>query len=106
MAATAQQQQELIKFFTDVKAAVRKHPSLVEQIGGVFHFMVKGPPAISYVVDLKNAPGDVYASLPSKAADCTIEYKTVADFVAINAGKLDLKRAIFTGKLKVGATLP
>jgi predicted unusual protein kinase regulating ubiquinone biosynthesis (AarF/ABC1/UbiB family) len=111
-AASSGPSAEVQKFFADVKAAIKKHPSLVAEIAGIFCFVIKGAGAkgndiaFCFTVDLKNQPGDVIQSLaPTKAADTTLEYKTAADFLAINAGKLDLKRAIFSGRLKIGGNV-
>lgn len=97
---------EVGKFFADIASALARHPELVAQVGGLFHFIIKGPtPAatFSYLVNLKHAPGGVTpGALPrGTTADCSIEYSSAASFVAINAGKLDLKQALIMRRLKV-----
>lgn len=85
---------------------MRRHPELCGQINGIFHFLIRGTPIISFTADLKNSPGAVFPTAPpaGRTADCTIEYKSAADFIAINNGKQDLKMSILRGKLKVGVS--
>lgn len=94
---------EISKWFGEIEGAVRRHPELCSQINGIFHFLIRGTPTISFTADLKNSPGSVVATAPpaGRTADCTIEYKSAADFIAINNGKQDLKMSILRGKLKV-----
>ena len=45
------------KYFRDVAEAIRTHPDVVEQVGGIVHFVIG--PELSFVVDLKNDGGSV-----------------------------------------------
>lgn len=68
--------------FDEIAKGIKSDPSVVQKIGGVFHFNVNGK---SWTVDVKNGAGSVSQGAPAKA-DCTI---TVGeqDFVDLMTGK-------------------
>ena len=98
---------EVARFFADVRTALERHPSLCG--GGAFLFRIREPP-LAWRVDLRSAPGSVRQVDGSAAAagldcDCVIEYRAAGDLAAINAGKLDLRKALIMQRLKISGNL-
>lgn len=85
--------------------SVYVNDDLVNQVGGVFVFDVKGEPSKWYV-DLKNGKGSVgKGDPPSGKADVTfcLERDT---FVKMFTGKLNPTSAFMSGKLALKGDLP
>merc|ERR1712151_310862 len=93
-------QPESAKLFELIEAGVaRDGKSIVKKVKGIICFQIKKPDA-SFVVDLKNGNGSVYAGPPKGKADLTLIVKD-KDFVAMSGGKLSAQSAFMTGKLKI-----
>jgi hypothetical protein len=102
---------EVARFFADVRTALERHPSLCGGggVGAAFLFRIREPP-LAWRVDLRSAPGSVRQVDGSVAAagldcDCVIEYRAAGDLAAINAGKLDLRKALILQRLKISGNL-
>lgn len=100
---------EVARFFADVRTALERHPSLCGAggVGAAFLFRIREPP-LAWRVDLRSAPGGV-RQLPDGGAgqdcDCVIEYRAAGDLAAINAGRLDLRKALILQRLKISGNL-
>lgn len=80
-----------------VQAAIRKHPTLTE-VAAVFQFVIRG--SSDFVVDLKRPPGGVRRGVAAQA-DTTLTYASEKDFLDLNAGKVNVTKAIILQRLKV-----
>lgn len=81
--------------FAQLAKNISADPSIVNRVNGIYKFVLDGKP---WIVDLKNAPGNVKEG--DGSADCTITM-TSDDFVNLMAGKIDGQTAFMQGKLKV-----
>jgi len=84
------------EIFDLLAQGIQADPSVVQKIGGVFHFNVAGK---SWTVDLKNGNGSVKSGAPAKA-DCTL---TMAEpeFISLMTGKATGQSLFMGGKLKI-----
>ena len=73
--------------------------TMAGKVNALFQFVINGEPGGSWVVDLKNAPGEVRTGT-TEGADCTV---TMADddFVALATGSLNPMAAFAQGKVKI-----
>jgi len=88
--------------FDELTKRIAENPSLVQQIGGVYHFNITNGPAGatgSWTVDLKSGKGSVASGKPEKA-DCTLVVGD-EDFVGMMTGKLNSQQLFMQGKLKI-----
>ncbi len=85
--------------FEELKQRVADRPQLVDEVAGIFQFDVEGEDGGSWVVDLKNPPGEVRSGA-SDEADCVIAVGR-DDFVGIFAGNVDPQMAFMMGRIKV-----
>uniref|UniRef100_A0A8C5RCW2 Sterol carrier protein 2 n=1 Tax=Leptobrachium leishanense TaxID=445787 RepID=A0A8C5RCW2_9ANUR len=84
------------------KKLAEEGEQFVKKIGGIFAFKVKDGPGggeTSWVVDVKNGKGGVYAN-SDKKADCTISMSD-ADLLSLMTGQMNPQTAFFQGKLKI-----
>jgi len=82
--------------FDEIEKGIKADPSLVQKIGGVFHFKIDGK---SWGVDLKNSPGSVKSGAPSNA-DCTVTCDG-ENFLSLMTGKANGQNLFMQGKLKL-----
>ena len=102
---------EVSRFFSDVSTALERHPALCggpPGVGAAFLFRVREP-LLAWRIDLRSAPGSVRQVDGGAGAgadcDCVIEYRAAGDLAAINAGRLDLRKALILGRLKITGNL-
>lgn len=84
------------EIFSEIEKAQKTDPTLVQKIGGVFHFKINDK---SYTVDFKNAGGSVKTGAPEKA-DVTMTLGE-SDFVNLMTGKVNGQNLFMQGKLKI-----
>eukprot|EP01114_Cavostelium_apophysatum_P015397 TRINITY_DN417_c0_g1_i1.p1 TRINITY_DN417_c0_g1~~TRINITY_DN417_c0_g1_i1.p1 ORF type:complete len:275 (-),score=88.82 TRINITY_DN417_c0_g1_i1:39-776(-) len=82
--------------FTEVEKAMKADPSLIQKIGGVFHFKVNDK---SWTLDFKNGSGCVKQGAPEKS-DVTITISE-PDFVNLMTGKVNGQNLFMQGKMKI-----
>jgi 3-hydroxyacyl-CoA dehydrogenase/3a,7a,12a-trihydroxy-5b-cholest-24-enoyl-CoA hydratase len=88
--------------FAAIGDYVAANPEVVTKAATLFQFKLKGPDS-AFVVDLKTAPGKVYAGEADKP-ECTLELSD-SDFMAMTSGKADPQKLFSEGKLKIGGNL-
>ena len=88
--------------FAVIGEYVAKNPEVVTKAATLYQFRLKNPDA-AFVVDLKNAPGKIYAG-EAPSPECTLELSD-ADFMAMTSGKADAQKLFSEGKLKIGGNL-
>ena len=90
--------------FDQIGAAVAAQgASLVKKVKGIIQFNIAGGgnQTGQWTVDLKNGSGSVNAGPPAQGkADLTISVKD-ADFMSMQAGKLNPQSAFMSGKIKI-----
>lgn len=84
--------------FSEIEKGLKADPTLIQKIGGVFHFKITDKNQ-SWTVDLKNAPGFVKQAAPEKQ-DVTMILNE-ADFVNLMTGKANGQQLFMGGKLKI-----
>jgi len=73
----------------------------IGKIKGLFQLDINnGSKTQTWVLDLKNPPGDAYVGAPKSKPDATIKVSD-DDFMQMAAGKLNGQKAFMKGKLKV-----
>lgn len=77
---------------------------LVQRVGAVYQFNVKGAEAGTWFLDLKSGSGKAGKGEPSAPADATLTMDS-KHFTAMFAGKLKAANAFMTGKLKITGDL-
>jgi len=82
--------------FSEIEKAQKTDPTLVQKIGGVFHFKVNDK---SWTVDFKNGGGSVKQGAPEKQ-DVTMTLGE-SDFVNLMTGKVNGQNLFMQGKLKI-----
>lgn len=85
--------------FARMGERVASNPDLVDEVGAIFQFDVKGNDAGSWTVDLRNAPGSVSNSAHPEA-DCVITVSS-NDLAGIVDGSVDPQTAFMMGRIKV-----
>ncbi len=98
-AISAESQPYSAKLFDKIGERIAQHPEWVERVDAIFQFDIQGEEGGQYVVDLRNAPGRVYAGTEPEAG-CTM-IAAIDDFVAMLKGELKPEKAFLSGKLKV-----
>lgn len=87
--------------FEQMAAAVKAQGAdLVKKVGGVIHWKIDGE---VFSVDLKNGGGFVKQGAHGKP-DLTITVKD-ADFVQLQAGKLNPQQAFMSGRIKIAGNM-
>jgi len=84
------------EIFTEIEKAQKTDPTLVQKIGGVFHFKINDK---SWTVDFKNGGGSVKQGAPEKQ-DVTMTLGET-DFVNLMTGKVNGQNLFMQGKLKI-----
>jgi len=87
------------KVFSEIDQTVKKDPSLVKQVNGVYLFELTGDNGGQFTVDLKNGNGSVSVGSTTKP-DCTFVMSS-SDFIELVNGKLNSQQAFMKGKLKI-----
>jgi len=82
--------------FDEIEKAQKADPSLVQKIGGVFHFKINDK---SWGLDFKNGGGSVKQGAPDKQ-DVTIIIGE-SDFVNLMTGKVNGQNLFMQGKMKI-----
>ena len=73
--------------------------SLVQRINAIYQFNVYGEHGGSWVVDLKNGAGEVWAG-ESDSPDCVISMQE-DDFMALASGQMNPMNGFLQGRIKV-----
>ena len=95
------------KFFEDVEAKLKAEgASLVSKVNAVIGFDIgcANNQTISYVIDLKNAPGSVKVNDGSIKPGCTISIGD-DDLLSVISGKLNMMNAFTQKKLKISGNM-
>jgi len=94
------------KFFEDIEAKLKQEPSIVSKVNSIIGFQVAcdNGQVISYIVDLKNAPGSVRVCDGSVKPGCTISIKD-DDLLNIMSGKLNMMTAFTQKKVKISGNM-
>jgi len=82
--------------FDEIAKGIASDPSVVSNVGGVFHFKVGGK---SWTVDLKTGKGSVKSGAPT-TADCTVIIGD-EEFVKLMLGQTTGQSLFMSGKLKI-----
>ncbi len=85
--------------FAKVTQRVAADPTLVQRVNAVYQFNVLGDDGGTWVVDLKNGAGDVWAGKHDDA-DCIISMNR-EDFMALATGKINPLNAFMQGRIRV-----
>jgi (3R)-3-hydroxyacyl-CoA dehydrogenase / 3a,7a,12a-trihydroxy-5b-cholest-24-enoyl-CoA hydratase / enoyl-CoA hydratase 2 len=101
-AGTADAEPSSGEVFIAIGDHVEHNPDLANKVGTVFLFKLRNPDS-AWTVDLKAAPGSVFAE-ETAAPDCTLELAD-ADFLAMTSGKADPMKLFTTGKLKISGDM-
>jgi len=87
--------------FDELAKIVKQDPSLVSKTGVCLAYRItKGGNTHVFTVDLKNAPGAVYAGEPKTKADCELTLSD-DDFVGLVTKKANPQNLFMQGKLKL-----
>eukprot|EP01121_Diplochlamys_sp_Union-15-3_P014982 TRINITY_DN4860_c0_g1_i1.p1 TRINITY_DN4860_c0_g1~~TRINITY_DN4860_c0_g1_i1.p1 ORF type:complete len:245 (-),score=65.31 TRINITY_DN4860_c0_g1_i1:27-761(-) len=93
----------LAETFDLIAEGIKADSSLVKSVGGSYLFNITNDGATkSWIVDLKNAPGNVTQG--TGKADCTLTVSET-DFLALASGKLNGQQAFMQGKLKINGNM-
>lgn len=87
------------ELFDQMKTRIADRPELVDEVGAAFQFNITGDNGGSWVVDLREAPGEVRSGA-SDDADCVITVSE-KDFTGIMSGDVDPQMAFMMGRVKV-----
>ena len=87
------------ELFEQMQGKIADRPELADEVGAVFQFDVSGDDGGSWVVDLREAPGQVRTGAADDA-DCVISV-TAKDLVGIMSGQVDPQMAFMMGRIKV-----
>ncbi len=85
--------------FAKVTQRVAADPTLVQRVNAVYQFNVLGDDGGTWVVDLKNGAGDVWAGQHDDA-DCIISMNREV-FLALATGKINPLNAFMQGRIRV-----
>jgi predicted lipid carrier protein YhbT len=85
--------------FAKVTQRVAADPTLVQRVNAVYQFNVLGDDGGTWVVDLKNGAGDVWAGQHDDA-DCVISMNR-EDFMALATGRINPLNAFMQGRIRV-----
>ena len=85
--------------FAKVTQRVAADPTLVQRVNAVYQFNVAGDDGGTWVVDLKNGAGDVWAGQHDDA-DCIISMNRDV-FLALATGKINPLNAFMQGRIRV-----
>lgn len=85
--------------FARVTQHVAADPTLVQRVNAVYQFNVLGDDGGTWVVDLKNGAGDVWAG-QHEDADCIISMNRDV-FLALATGKINPLNAFMQGRIRV-----
>jgi F420-dependent oxidoreductase-like protein len=85
--------------FAKVTQRVAADPTLVQRVNAVYQFNVMGEDGGTWVVDLKNGAGDVWAGQHDDA-DCIISMNR-EDFLALATGRINPLNAFMQGRIRV-----
>ena len=85
--------------FARVTQHVAADPTLVQRVNAVYQFNVLGDDGGTWVVDLKNGAGDVWAG-QHEEADCIISMNR-DDFIALASRKISPLNAFMQGRIQV-----
>ena len=85
--------------FAKVTQRVAADPTLVQRVNAVYQFNVLGDDGGTWVVDLKNGAGDVWAGQHDDA-DCIISMNRDV-FLSLATGKINPLNAFMQGRIRV-----
>ncbi|XP_072027168.1 hydroxysteroid dehydrogenase-like protein 2 [Amphiura filiformis] len=90
---------EAAKIFDQIKSNMNN--SLVQSMGAVFQFELKGKEAGTWYLDMKTPPGNVGQGAPSSGKPDVTMIMDSDDFVKLFQGSLKPTAAFMSGKLKI-----
>ncbi|XP_076761855.1 hydroxysteroid dehydrogenase like 2 isoform X2 [Xylocopa sonorina] len=99
---TNKSEEKIMKIFTAIQANLNSE--LVNKMGAIFQFNVKGDEPGTWFLDLKNGKGEVGRGEPKQPPDATLTMDS-QNLFALFSGKLKPASAFVTGKLKVSGDL-
>lgn len=94
------------KFFEDIEAMLKKDSTMVSKINAIIEFNIGlgDNKAISYLVDVKNAPGSVTVNPGGAKSDCKISIND-EDLLNILSGKSNMMTAFTQKKIKISGNM-
>lgn len=94
------------KFFQDIDARLKQDSTLISKINAIIEFNIGhgDNKVISYIVDVKNAPGSVTVNQGDAKSDCKISIND-DDLLNILAGKSNMMTAFTQKKIKISGNM-
>lgn len=94
------------KFFDDIESRLKQDSTLVSKINAIidFNIGIADNKAISFIVDVKNAPGSVKVNTEGAKSDCKISIND-DDLLNILNGKSNMMTAFTQKKIKISGNM-